>query len=140
MMRITVHELSQPDIRPHGESGDDRYILNEDFKFVLCIDGANRSFTIPKGLTYDGASVPRFAMALIGFERDGIHRAGALVHDFMYRRNGVIWDKRLTPFHYTRKDADRVFLKCIEHHGIKSWHGRLAYLAVRGFGWMKQRF
>jgi hypothetical protein len=43
-------------------------------------------------------------------------------------------------FVFTRKDIDRLFLQAIEFHGIKSWHGRLAYLAVRGFGWMKIKF
>jgi len=139
-MRIKIIDSPQPDIRPHGESGNNRYKLNENYRFVLGIDGEQHTFQISKGMTYDGASVPRFAMALIGFERDGIHRAGALVHDYFYRRMGRVADINMISFVFTRKDIDRLFLQAIEFHGIKSWHGRLAYLAVRGFGWMKIKF
>lgn len=140
MMRTKIIDLPQPDIRPHSESGKKRYKLNENYRFVLNIDGEKHTFQISKGMTYDGASIPRFIMAIIGLERNGIHRAGALLHDYLYKRMGRIMDENAVSFIFNRKDIDRLFLKGIEFHGIKSWHGRLSYLAVRAFGWLKVDF
>jgi hypothetical protein len=115
--------------------------LNENYSFEIEIHECHKKrFVIPKGMTYDGASVPQLFMALIGFERDGVHRAAALVHDYLYRESGFIFDNQNRVFRYTRKDADRIFLMGMQFHGIKSWHGRVAYLAVRGFGWLYSRF
>jgi len=139
-MRIRVLKADQPDIRPNSESGDSRYILNEDYIFTLSIDDKRHSFKIPKGFEYDGASVPNLFMFLIGFERDGVHRPAALIHDFLYVSVGSIKNVHKKSFQVTRKDADRIFLKVMEHVGVKSWHGRLGYWAVRGFGWMFERF
>jgi len=141
MKHIQVFDAPQPDVRPYSESGKNRYRLNEDYVFILKLDdGECVGFEIPSGSMYDGASVPRFFMWLTGFERDGIHRAAALIHDFMYKKAGRIIDVNGNPFYYSRFNSDRVFLSAMEHHGIKSWHGRLAYLAVRGVGWIYSRF
>jgi len=134
-MPITIKYLPQPDIRPNGESGDERYKLFQDYTFSFSCNGVDEKFTITKGYKHDGASVPRIFMWLVGFERDGVHRAAALVHDWMYEHEGEIGD-----FYYNRKDADQLFLKGMEYHGIKSWHTRIAYITVRGLGWIKRRF
>ncbi len=134
-MPITIKHLPQPDIRPLGESGDERYILNQDYSFAFYNREGLQALTIMKGFKYDGASVPRWAMALIGFERDGVHRAASLVHDWLYVNEGKILE-----YVYDRHEADTIFLKGMEYHGIKSWHARIAYIAVRGLGWVKRRF
>lgn len=139
-MRIRINSLVEPFIMPNRESGDKRFVLAMDYSFTLLIDNAHRKFTIAKGFQYDGASVPRIGMFLIGLERFGVHNAAALIHDYMYVNNGKIIDSKSHLFTYTRKDADIVFLKAMEYHGVKSWHARVAYLAVRGFGWIKRSF
>ena len=131
-MPITIKYLPQPDIRPLGESGKERYVLNEDYSFAFYNREGLQALTIMKGFKYDGASVPRWAMALIGFERDGVHRAASLVHDWLYVNGGRVDenDVNLT-YIYDRHEADTIFLKAMEYHGIKSWHARIAYIAVR---------
>jgi len=78
----------------------------------------------------DGASSPKAAWTITGFLPRGIHDAAALVHDQLYD------DKGLHHGHtYTRKQADQIFLKMLKECGVKSWHCRAAYLAVRAGGW-----
>lgn len=136
MMPIQIIDLKQPDIRPNSESGENRYILNESYDFTLKIKGFDRTFRINRGFTYDGASVPRWAMFVIGFERDGVHRAASLVHDYLYGCNLTIRDNTGRWHVLTRKEVDKIFLLGMEHHGIKSVHGRLGYLTVRALGWL----
>ena len=142
-MPITIKYLPQPDIRPLGESGKERYVLNEDYSFAFYNREGLQALTIMKGFKYDGASVPRWAMALIGFERDGVHRAASLVHDWLYVNEGVVYNHNTSEdknYTYNRHEADTIFLKGMEYHGIKSWHTRIAYITVRGLGWIKRRF
>lgn len=140
-MIVDIKTSKQPDIRPHSESGEARYILNEDYRFSLkYVDGHRRYFKVPKGFLFDGASVPRLFMFLIGLERDGVHRAGSLIHDYIYRNKGVIKSNCRCVFRLTRKQGDQLFYKVNKDRGLKSWHNRIAYLTVRGFGWLHARF
>lgn len=104
--------LTQPDIRPVQESGQ-LYELMEDFEA--------HGIVVPKGFRHDGAT-----MSKLLFQRDGIHRAAALVHDYIYEYK----------IGYTRKQADRLFKKMLKEYGVKSPHVFLAYGAVWVFGWM----
>lgn len=112
--------LSQPDIRPIKESGD-LYELQEDFEFQLF----GKRHTIPCGFKYDGASC-----ANLLFQRDGIHRAAALVHDYLYVFEGEIPNGTT----YTRQQADDLFRDMLVQYGVKSLHVKLAYWAVWVFG------
>lgn len=115
--------IQQPDIRPVKENGD-LYELQEDYTY--------HGITVPKGFRYDGASVPRLALTPFGFQRDGIHRAAALVHDWMYAKRGRIEEHN----RYSREDADRIFREMLIGSGVKNWHVAIAYAFVRAFGWI----
>lgn len=115
--------LIQPDIRPVAESKD-LYELHEAYLFE--IDG--KTMLVPKGFRHDGAT----AAALL-FQRDGIHRAAALVHDYLYSIKG-----NLHGFKFSRRMVDRKFKEMLIDAGVKSWHVWVAYIAVRlvgGFYW-----
>ena len=124
--------LEQPDVRPVKENGK-RYKLYQNYTY--------ENIVVPHGFQYDGASVPRIFMFLIGFERDGIHRCAALVHDWLYRNGGKIEnvaDNSVTT--YTRRYADHTFYVMLKKVGVKSWHAKAAYWAVRlggRFSWGK---
>lgn len=110
---------TQPDIRPVKESGDIYELFKDyDFKFK------GQDCTVQKGFRHDGATGAQFL-----FGKDGVHRAAALVHDYLYINRGFL--KNLS---YTRKDADRKFQEMLIDAGVKSWHINLAYFAVRIFG------
>ena len=65
-------------------SGEEGYKLVETYSYSWTMpDRLRRAITIPKGFTYDGASVPRLVWTLSGITPDGLIRAAALVHDFI---------------------------------------------------------
>ena len=109
----------QPDMRPVQESGD-IYVLMKPYVFFW----GSHWHTIPKGFKSDGATSARLL-----FQRDGMHRAAALIHDYIYACKG---DLNLVQM--TRKQADELFRLWLVEAGIKSWHIKAAYLAVRLFG------
>ena len=81
--------------------------------------------TIPEGFVYDGATVPRWLWTLIGMTPDGLHRAAALMHDWMYAHrgflpsnsyeisldNGKTWEYAYGK--WTRKATDLLFRKLL---------------------------
>jgi len=113
-------KLTQPKIEPVQESGK-LYILLETY----VIHHMLRTITIPKGFRSDGATKSRLL-----FQRDGMHRAAAWGHDYLYSVKGAVFD-----YTYTRLEADRLFRDMLIRYGVKSWHVKLAYAAVRIFGW-----
>ena len=129
---MKIQRLSQPDVRPIKESGD-LYELYEDYAFKFINKRQLLTATIKKGFKYDGASVPRIVWTLAGFLPDGIHRPAALIHDYMYEKEGKI-PVDGGELEYTRKEADKLFFDALRFLGIKSWHARIAYISVRLFG------
>ncbi len=113
--------LTQPDIRPIKENGQ-LYKLAQPYSFHL---GLNL-IIIPKSFQYDGAT---FAKLL--FQRDGIHRAACLVHDYLYENKGIVGD-----IVYDRKCADNKFKELLKRAGVKHWHVWVSYTAVRLLGWI----
>jgi len=110
----------------------------EDYTYRRVIEGSRRvSFQIivPLGFQWDGASVPRFLWSLSGIRPDGLVRAAALVHDYLYRKpkSGNVGGSYKI---FTRKEADVLFRDMIREAGGSWWTASKAYWAVRAFGWM----
>lgn len=125
-MHIVIEKLGHANIDPVDEQGT--YILRDDYRFALRINGCLFVFDINKGFSYDGASVPSWARWLI--ERDGVHRESALVHDWLYENRGHV-NALGEPFSYVRKDADQIFRECLKAQGLASWKVWLMCKAVR---------
>lgn len=123
-----VAPWEQPDLRPVAESGQ-LYVVFEDW---ICV---SKAIKVPLGYRTDGASAPKWSLSLIGFQRDGIHRAAALAHDWLYSNRGTITLTTGQMLHYDRQYADSVFYAMLIEAGIKNWHAWLAYHAVRTGGW-----
>lgn len=128
--------MKQPDITPiKGQNGRPRYRLNEDYAFSF----KGQIFIIKKGFEYDGASVPRFLWSLTGIRPDGLHRAAALIHDFLYDKarkgQGAALSLRGQLIYFSRKEADRQFYEDLVKTGVKNSRAKLMYRAVRLFGW-----
>lgn len=81
---------------------------------------------VPRGFVSDGASVPRFLWALI--PPDGLHRAAALAHDWLYATHGAQ--------RFTRAEADAFFRLLLVAAGVSRAKAALMWLAVRAFGWL----
>lgn len=52
------------------------------------------TFTIPKGYTYDGASIPRLFWRIVGANTDNRFMISAMVHDFMCENHEVVGNNR----------------------------------------------
>lgn len=123
----------QPLIVPYRESGK-LYMLVQDYKIDLTPYGYNLILTIPQGFVYDGASVPRFLWSIVGLGIDGLHRAAALVHDYLYENQGRISGIGAYGFAFTRKQSDVLFRDMMRRDKIANHRVWLAYKGVRLFG------
>jgi hypothetical protein len=83
------------------------------------------TFTVPAGFECDGASVPRFLWNSVSPQIDPRTLAGAIGHDFLYRRHPAGW---------TRAEADDFFYDLIREDGLSWWKAQKAYWGVRFFG------
>jgi len=143
---LAVRPLEQPPNRPVGERA---YELVADWTYEWECGGIRRRITVPKGFVYDGASVPRIVWTLTGILPDGLIRAAALVHDWLYKHRG-----RLPPGSYqqlhrgawvnrdraaSREEADRLFARIMREAGVGKARRRMAYVAVRACGWLSFR-
>ena len=136
-------KLEQPDIRPIS---DTHYRLEQDYEYTWFWRQHYNALKIPAGFVADGASVPRIAWTLSGLRPDGLLRAAALLHDAHYRYKGRLpegwhtyieydeWQPVMTE--WRRKEADQLFLQVMKQAGMKAWRAKMAYYAVRSFGWM----
>lgn len=105
--------------------------IAEDWHFSL----GPQQYVIPKGFTFDGASVPKFLASWLS--PTGILLLGGLVHDFIYKYQTLVYkgEKSCEPM-FTQKAADKLFRDInIEQNGIHvlNW---AAYLALRAGGFI----
>lgn len=82
---------------------------------------------VKKGFVYDGASVPRIVWTFM--PPDGLHREGALIHDWCYVHHGVL--KNIT---ITKEDSDKLFYEYMIEDGVGKYRAWIAYKAVSLFG------
>lgn len=89
-----------------------------------------KDFVIPKGFTFDGASVPKFLASWLS--PVGVLLIGGLVHDYIYKYTVLLRkDKRSATNAMTQKQADIIFRDInIEQNGFH-FLNYLAYWALR---------
>ncbi len=119
----------QPDLEPVS---DRLYRLRSTY---LYLNNDGFFLRIKKGYTSDGASVPRLVWTLTGITPDGLHRAAALIHDYIYDHAGRLPPQSCSKLSWTRKEADQIFLRIMREAGVSSFKSAIAYRAVRAFGW-----
>jgi hypothetical protein len=149
--------MEQPDLRPlllddweveyYGIAKDRAYVLNAPYEFVWRdAKSTERKLSLAAGLIVDGASVPRVAWSLSGLTPDGLLRAAATLHDFLYHNAGSVpysmhaarlpglglWGNE--PAVFSRLAADTLFKYVLVLAGVPAWKAQLAYAAVRTFG------
>lgn len=123
---------------------DTEYILISPFEFQWSKGGVDFRLIVPENFNTDIASSPQITWSL-GFKPDGLHRAAAVVHDYMYVKGGVLppgtyqcknaagWVNLET--YWPRRQADDLFYKMMIHYGVPYWRAKTMWLAVRAFGW-----
>lgn len=86
---------------------------------------------MPAGFVSDGASVPRLLWWYS--PPDGMHRAAAIVHDFLYSCKGH--RPLLAPPILSRGTCDNIFKDLMIRAGVRGRKAHAMWLAVRAFGW-----
>lgn len=126
---LSREALPQPVMLPVFGRKLSTYQLARDYT----VESMGFRFTVPAGLITDGASVPWFAWSF-GFLPDGLHRAGALVHDWLYALQGQGYD-----WLFSRKECDDIFHDLMLRAGVAAQRARIMWLAVRACGWWPWR-
>lgn len=85
-------------------------------------------FTIPKGYTYDGATIPKFFHRIIGSKTDNTFLIGALIHDVLCENHSYIDNNRNL--------SSRIFRALLITGGVGKVKAQIMYLSVDNF----QRF
>jgi hypothetical protein len=112
--------VRQPSLIPILYEGEERYQLTHNWTV--------RNHKVPKGLVIDGASVPRIVWSFM--PPDGLHRAGAAWHDWLYINRGTLPDG----FEYDKAYADNEFYNVMVESGVSRTRAGIAYQAVKRFG------
>lgn len=143
--------MKQPHLLPIADSGSETYELAKDYVCAWRAEDQQWSITIKAGFRTDAASVPWIATVITGIMPDGLHRAAALVHDYLYRHGGRLpsgsfcrldittgeWVPMLHA--WTREQADKMFANMLQEAGVSKFRRRMMYRAVRLFGWRSWR-
>lgn len=119
-VHLNLGKVRQPLIVPVQHESKERYQAVKPWDF----DTPKAREQVPGGFVADGASVPRAAWPFM--PPDGLHRAAALAHDYLYACQGITPHAR-----YTRHECDVVFYNLMREAGIGSWRAGVAYRAVR---------
>lgn len=69
--------------------------LKKDFEFTWL----KKTYIIPEGFVFDGASIPRIFWSLIGYPLEDDFRVSSLIHDWCYRTNCLTFNASNTLFH-----------------------------------------
>lgn len=138
-------KLKQPLIIPVSNR---LYELAVSYTYEWELEGYPRQrLRVPKGFQFDGASVPRPLWSITGIRPDGLHRAAALVHDYLYEYEGKLppgshtyldtdGEWKSIDYRWTRKEADRIFCRLLSEGEVGGLKRRLMYYSVRLFGWL----
>ena len=111
--------------------GTRNWVILKDFKYTL----NGTEYVIPKGFTFDGASIPKFLRTF--FSPVGVLLIGGLVHDYMYKYAACKPSEEGAPLMLVnQKDSDKIFRDInIEVNGFYTMN-HLAYWSLRLGGWV----
>lgn len=106
--------------------GTRNWVIIKDFQYTL----NGTEYVIPKGFTFDGASIPKFLRTF--FSPVGVLLIGGLVHDYMYKYSACkSADKKGQLLLVDQKKADQIFRDInIEVNGFY-FMNYLAYWSLR---------
>ena len=104
--------------------GGKRWALLQNFQYQS--DKYKRTITAKTGFEFDFASIPRWLWRLLGSPATGLHRRGAVIHDWLYKHGASIG--------ISQKEADGIFYEAMICSGVNAVKAWLMYRGVRMFG------
>lgn len=137
-----------------AELGETDSVLMEDWRVEVC----GFRFTVPAGVSTDGASIPRFLWRVCGHPYESPRLYAALLHDWIYggcvlpagvaaarvhdaRYTGIPWvavetldGEEVDPSTITRAVADDCYYHLLRHFKISSFCAHVEWAAIRVFG------
>ena len=131
-------------------NGKTRYRLTDDYEYRWDYNLKLYRIRVLKGYDNDGGSIPDWLVNRFGLDRDGLGRAGFVLHDvvcdcegwfanpvfrerFRYEiKLGNDWLPCFTP--WTDEDAARLMHRVHKDSGVSWWNRRRMFYAVRCFG------
>jgi len=87
------------------------------------VDSSGKKWSVPKGVTVNGASIPQVLWSVIGSPWTGQYREGSVVHDYYC-------DIRTEPW----RSVHRAFYTSMLANGVAPIRAKLMYAAVYRFG------
>lgn len=102
-----------------------QWVVGETFFYKTGIPGEMRSFTVPAGYEFDGASVP-FPLTVLVPQTHSLYLAAAALHDWLYENAHE---------ELSRKEADAIFREAMMVTGLNWIWAGLMWRAVRAGGW-----
>jgi hypothetical protein len=121
--------IKQPSILPIFDDGRHAYQVAATWEVRVDED----AFRVPTGFVCDGASVPRLLWWL--YPPDGLWRAAALVHDWLYATKG----KRPFTFALSRAECDGIFREVMLRCQVRARQAQVMWMGVRLGGWVPWR-
>jgi len=98
------------------------------------VDGA--VIHVPAGFRTDLASIPRCLWWIPGYAPMELGSEGPIAHDWLYRHGGVARSPAGRPRWFNRRQVDLIFRTLMVEAGVGRVRRTVAWLAVRGFGWL----
>jgi hypothetical protein len=92
----------------------------EPFQFV---DGHDRRWSVPRGTSVDGASIPQVFWSLIGGPFEGKYRNASVIHDYYCQVRNRRW-----------QDVHQAFYDAMLASGVDQGKALVMYKAVESFG------
>ena len=87
------------------------------------LDAAGKKWSVPKGVTVNGASIPQVLWSIMGSPWTGQYREGSVIHDYYC-------DVRTEPW----RTVHRTFYASMLANGVGPTQAKLMYAAVYRFG------
>jgi hypothetical protein len=88
--------------------------------FQLKEDVEIKGYTIPKGFVTDFATIPRFALSLMGRPTRQQFRRASLLHDYLLKETDV-----------SNEESSRLFYEVLLEDGTKPFKAYIMYLSVK---------
>lgn len=121
VVRSTKFEPAAPQLRVEGPV----LVADTDFAFV---DSTGKRWLAPTGTKTDGATIPRWALSVVGDRMDVSYRNAALIHD-AYCQGGL--NGSGASYHKDKwQNVHRMFYEACVANGVEPSRARLMFSAV----------